>query len=230
MTILLHDTKEDIENMQGVVNSLFIVQDLVYAHDTLLIGVDGDRVQGYMENVALIRADYGLQLNWNKVEALPCRMNVQLQSPTGENIQSKQSMVYLSSLLSSDGKIMSETSRRLGMARKDFEVLQSIWKHTTLIKFWKLRIFDAGIVSKLLYGLVTAVLNKASEKKKNPYEQSSALCRARSESTTGWIVHQTVQRNGHFQITYVIKAQTFITNYRTVNTKPNSIKNTHTEK
>jgi hypothetical protein len=70
-------------------------------------------------------------------------------------------MVYLGSLLSSDGKIMSEISRRLGMARKDFEVLQSIWKHTTLSQFWKLRIFEACIVTKLLYGLVTAVLNKA---------------------------------------------------------------------
>ena len=70
-------------------------------------------------------------------------------------------MVYLGSLLSADGKVMSEISRRLGMARKDFEVLQSIWKHSSLSQQWKIRIFEVCINSKLLYGLVTAVLTKA---------------------------------------------------------------------
>ena len=47
------------------------------------------------------------------------------------------------------------------MARKDFEVLQSIWKHISLSQSRKLRIFEACIISKLSYGLVNAVLNKA---------------------------------------------------------------------
>ena len=63
MTVLLHDAKEDFENMQGIVSETFVVQDLVYVEDTLLIGVDGDRVQGYMDNVVLMGEEYGLQLN-----------------------------------------------------------------------------------------------------------------------------------------------------------------------
>ena len=54
MTVFLYDAKEDFENMQGIVHETFVVQDLVYADDTLLIGVDGDRVQGYMESVVLM--------------------------------------------------------------------------------------------------------------------------------------------------------------------------------
>ena len=53
----------------------------VYADDTLLIGADGDRVQGYMDSVVLMGAEYGLQLNWSKAEALPCRMKVNLKVP-----------------------------------------------------------------------------------------------------------------------------------------------------
>ena len=56
---------------------------------------DGDRVEGYMASVIHIGKEYGLQLNWNEVEALPCRMNVHITSPFGENIQCKSSMVYL---------------------------------------------------------------------------------------------------------------------------------------
>ena len=88
MTVLLHDAREDFENMQGIVHETFVVQDLVYVEDTLLIGVDGDRVQGYMDSVVLMGEEYGLQLNWNKVEVLPCRMTVNFQSPNGENIHS----------------------------------------------------------------------------------------------------------------------------------------------
>ena len=32
MTVLLYDAKEDFENMQGIVEEIFVVQDLVYAN------------------------------------------------------------------------------------------------------------------------------------------------------------------------------------------------------
>ena len=123
-----------------------------------------------MDSVVLMGAEYGLQLNWSKVEALPCRMKVNFESPTGESIHSKSSIVYLGSLLSSDGEIMTAIKRRLGIARKDFEVLQSIWRHTSLTKAWKLRIFEACIISKLVYGLVTAVLNQNERRRLDGFQ------------------------------------------------------------
>ena len=147
-----------------------MVQDLVYADDTLLIGVHGEEIQAYMESVVLMGAEYGLQLNWSKLEVLECRMKANIRSPTGEIIQPKASMVYLGSLLASDGKIMAEINRRLGMAKKDFEVLQSIWQHTNLTKVRKLMIFEVCIVSKLLYGLVTAVLNKNERRRLDGFQ------------------------------------------------------------
>ena len=132
----------------------------MYADDTLLVGVHGEEIQAYMESVVLIGAEYGLQLNWSKLEVLECRMVANIESPSGGIIQPKTSMVYFGSLLAGDGKIMGEINRRLGMAKEDFEVLQTIRQHTNLTKARKLRIFEAYIISKLTYGLVTAVLNK----------------------------------------------------------------------
>ena len=151
MTVLLHDAKEDFENMYGISNEAFVVQDLVYADDTILIGADGDRVEGYMESVVHIGKEYGLQLNWNKVEALPCRMTVRMTSPFDENIQSRSSIICLGSLLSADGQIMSEINRRLGMAAKDFKILQSVWSHTNLTQAWKIYIFDSCIVQIIVW-------------------------------------------------------------------------------
>ena len=51
MTILLHDAREDFENMYGPIDETFVVRELVYADDTILIGADGDRVEGYMASV-----------------------------------------------------------------------------------------------------------------------------------------------------------------------------------
>ena len=74
-------------------------------------------------------------------------------------------MVYLGSLLSADGRIEAELSRRLGMAQKDFQILQRVWAHANISKQRKTLIYNACIVSTLLYGLGTAWLN-ASERRR----------------------------------------------------------------
>ena len=61
-------------------------------------------------------------------------------------------MTYLGSTLSFDGWIAGELGRRMGMAKADFDVLRKIWSHSSLPRSAKLRIFDACVVSKLLYG------------------------------------------------------------------------------
>ena len=69
-------------------------------------------------------------------------------------------MIYLGSSLSSDGRVASEVGRRIGQAKADFDALRKVWSHSRLAVDRKLRIYDACVVSKLVYGLHTATLNK----------------------------------------------------------------------
>ena len=76
-----------------------------------------------MDIIQKLGAQYGLELNWKKVESLPIRCEASLTAPDGTSISAYDSITYLGALLTNDGKINSELSRRLGMANSDFKAL-----------------------------------------------------------------------------------------------------------
>ena len=84
------------------------------------MGVQADRVQAFMNHIQKTGKNYGLSFNWRKLELLPVRCEVAIAKPDGNSVVSKESIVYLGSLLSKNGKIGPELSRRLGAARSDF--------------------------------------------------------------------------------------------------------------
>ena len=82
----------------------------------------------------------------------------------------KESFVYLGSYLCDNGSIGPELNRRLGAARAEFETLSRVWNHAVLPKSEKIRIFEACVLSKLLYCLHTAWLNKAELRRLNAFQ------------------------------------------------------------
>ena len=83
---------------------------------------------------------------------------------------SKESLLYLGSFLCDNGSIGPELNRRLGAARAEFETLCRVWNHAILPKAVKIRIFEACVLSKLLYCLHTAWLNKAELRRLNAFQ------------------------------------------------------------
>ena len=152
MSVLMHDAKgaKELE-----------VSDLVYADDTLLLGTCPDNLHNFMTKIGEAGMGYGLVFNWGKLEILPVRTEAVIRKPDGDTIATKQSILYLGSLLASDGRIGSELNRRLGMAKADFDQLRLVWSHSSMNTKRKVQIFDACISAKLLYGLHAACLNQA---------------------------------------------------------------------
>ena len=166
MTILMHDAKrKSMDNHDTNVGMGIMIDELVYADDTLLIGVNPDQLQAFMTNIGEAGLEYGLSFNWSKLEMLPIRTEATIQKPNGTAIDTKNRMVYLGSMLADDGRISSELNRRLGMARSDFEKLRLVWSHSTLSSKRKIKIFGACVITKLLYGLQTACLNQAERRR-----------------------------------------------------------------
>ena len=79
-------------------------------------------------------------------------------------MESKHSFVYLGTEVADDGRVGNELHRRLGKASADFRGLQKIWGHTSICVQWKLELYNAVLVSKLLYSLSAIWLN-ASERR-----------------------------------------------------------------
>ena len=73
-----------------------------------------------------------------------------IQKPDGTFVQKKANLVYLGSLLSDDSQTGVELSRRLGMARADFQKLCMVWSHSDISVKRQVEIFDACIGAKLM--------------------------------------------------------------------------------
>ena len=171
MTVIMHDATNKLQNSFGdILKSPLSVHDLIYADDTLLIDNSSDSIQKYMESVISTGAEYGLEINWSKVDLLGVRCLPKVQNVNGICIQQKDSIQYLGALISANGCIQSALNRRIGMALADFKVLDIFWTHVVITKKDKYKIYVACIISKLLYGLQTSWLTKTQRSKLDGFQ------------------------------------------------------------
>ena len=141
------------------------VNELVYADDTLVVATDPCRAETHMRCIEAMGMNYGFRLNWKKCEVLPIGCEAFIAAPDGSYLTCKSSISYLGSYLDATGAGGPEICRRLGEAKGQFDKLARVWRHSTLHPQQKIRIFQACVVSKLLYCLHTMWLNKAELRK-----------------------------------------------------------------
>ena len=101
----------------------------MYADDNLILAVNNEDAEIYMQCIEQAGRMYGLQLNWNKLEVLPVRCEARIKKPNGDYLVSKESLLYLGSFLCDNGSIGPELNRRLGAARAEFETLCRVLDH-----------------------------------------------------------------------------------------------------
>ena len=169
MTMLIQDAKAAFLSRRNPARTGEI-SELMYADDTLILATNNEDAEIYMQCIEQAGRIYGVQLNWNKLEALPVRCEARIKTPNGDLVVSKESLVYLGSFLCDNGSIGPELNKRLGAARAEFETLSRVWNHAVLRKSEKIRIFEACVLSRLLYCLHTAWLNKAELRRLNAFQ------------------------------------------------------------
>ena len=137
------------------------MEDVLFADDTLLIGRSSEHIEEYMAAVEAKGMDYGLQVHWGKVHLVGVCSAASIKSPTGDEIKSKSSILYLGAPIHADGKFGCEVSRKIGAAAAEFRALQPVWRCANIGKHRKLELFEALVLSKVLYGVASAWLSKA---------------------------------------------------------------------
>ena len=141
----------------------------LYADDTLLVGVSQERVQELLDAVAKVGSDYGMELHWKKFQLLEISGSYRLLAPDGSIIAPTDVMTYLGATIYADGSIRSELNRRLGAAWAEFCKLSRLWKHTSLRRERKIQIFNAVVLTRLLYSFNSAWLNVADTRHLNGF-------------------------------------------------------------
>ena len=142
---------------------------LLYADDTLVVGVEQSHIQELLNAIAEVGGRYGMGLHWSKFQMVQVNGKYTLRTPEGEAIPAKELMSYLGVNIYADGGIKNELNQKLGIAWADFNKLSRLWKRTSLPTHKKIRFLQAVVISRLLYGLSSAWLNVAEVRRLNGF-------------------------------------------------------------
>ena len=152
MTVLMSDAVSSLGEAAKAEYNKGALADILYADDTLLLGVEVAHLEEFMSSIEKTCSEYGLQLHWGKVQCVAINSTETVRKPSGERLQPTDSMVYIGSLLHADGKATSEVSQRLGMCMALFRNLNRVWSHANISRDRKLEILKSLIESKVCYG------------------------------------------------------------------------------
>ena len=126
-------------------------------------------MQELLDVIAEVGLRFGMELHWDKFQLLEVNAHYSIKTPTGEVIQPSEVMSYLGANMYADGAIRSELNKKLGAAWAEFCKSQKVWNHSSLTMGRKLQIYQAVVVSRLLYGLSSAWLNVAESRRLNGF-------------------------------------------------------------
>ncbi|CAE8640176.1 unnamed protein product [Polarella glacialis] len=95
MTILMHDAKHNMTEHAAakVTPSNLLVNELLYADDTLIVDVDAARAEQFMHCIGRAGSMYGFFFNWRKLEILSVRCEAKIAKPDGSYIAEKDRLV-----------------------------------------------------------------------------------------------------------------------------------------
>ena len=170
MSVLMNDAAAQLnaEDQQQLQKGL--LAELLYADDTLLLGVSAQSLERFLVAVSAEGGKYGLELHYGKLQLMQVRCNETVRTPDGTEIVPQPDLIYLGTAVADDGRGGRELSRRLGMANSEFRTLASLWRHTALGRVRKTVIFNAVVVPKLLYSLGSLCLNIAEKRRLDGFQ------------------------------------------------------------
>jgi hypothetical protein len=170
MSVMMEDAVGSLRPESQALYGKGSLDSLLYADDTLIVGVAEERVQELLDAVATTGQKYGMELHWSKFQLLQINGDYKLSAPDGSIIEPTEVMTYLGACIYADGGVKSELNRRLGTGWSDFCKLSRLWKHTRLSRARKLQILQSVITSRLLYSLSSAWLNVAELRRLNGFQ------------------------------------------------------------
>jgi len=170
MSVLMHDA---VDLLGPSARSAYLrgeLADLAFADDTMLMGVSSEHLSEYLDAVACAGKRFGMELHYGKLQLISVCCNNRVTKPNGDILQPTASMQYLGTVLTEDGQVSSELSRRIGQARGEYTSLSKVWKHSSLAVKRKIHIFQSLVLSKLLYGIAACSFTAAQLRRVNGFQ------------------------------------------------------------
>jgi len=154
MTVLFHDVHEELEGKLNNVRFDFIdFMEILYADDTLLIGDNAKILNLLIAAIEKHSERYGMKLNKNKCVHISMNCKAKIKFSDGKEMKSADEATYLGSNMSKKHLTRREIEARISSALNTAKKLNIFFKKTKCSEAWKLQVYNAVIISRLLYGI-----------------------------------------------------------------------------
>lgn len=139
----------------GSVTGIELLLALLYADDLVVICESEEALRVVMARLEAVTRKYGLIISVKKTKKLA--MNTPETDLAelylgNEKIEQVEEFVYLGSLMTKEGSSEKEIIRRISLGNYRFRQLRSLWKRREISMKTKLRIYEATVMSVVLYG------------------------------------------------------------------------------
>ena len=154
----------DATEAGAVVNGVKI-GDLRFADDIATLAESEPDLQCSVEKIADSSARMGMRINVEKTEVQffgKGNRNSKIQVD-GKELRQTDSFVYLGGCIHSKDGCEGDLTRRIGLARGMFQNLHKIWESKELSKSTKIEVYEALVLSVLLYNSETWTLKEAQK-------------------------------------------------------------------
>ena len=150
------------ERIPGVPLGNYILKDLEYADDTILFSETSDQLREALSVFDEESKKLGLKISWAKTKLM--YIGIGPGPPSflfdGTPVHFVPTFKYLGSTVSNTGDLKPEVDRRRAMAASVMQSLwRPLWRHRHISRETKLRVYNASVISVLLYGSETWPLN-----------------------------------------------------------------------
>ena len=152
-----------------------IVRDLLFADDCALNAGDEQEMQQYMDKLSSACDNFSLTISTKKTEVMyqPAPGNQYLDPQilvNGQMLQAVESFTYLGSTLSHNATIDREITNRISKASSSFGRLRkTVWERRGIKLATKLKVYQAVVLTTLLYGCETWTVYRKHERQINHF-------------------------------------------------------------
>ena len=144
------------------------MSDFEFADDAVLIALSHRTSQLALDLFTKVAADFGLSVSFTKTKSMSCGAGLVEDDfrplcVNGHSVENVQSFVYLGSMLFPDLRAGPEIDRRIASASRAFEALCCVFDDSHLSLKTKRMVYQACVVSVLLYRAECWPILKADE-------------------------------------------------------------------
>jgi len=170
MTVLFHDIhKRDEHQMSQHRLENTNYDEVLYADDTICVSTSTRAMNRHINSIEQEGAKYGLKLNRGKCEVV-ANMKVDVHFGDGAKVKQVDEATYLGCEINADSDMHREIGKRIGKCMITLKRLDLFWLHGNCNVKVKLRVYNAIVRSKLMYGLDSAQLNESHQQRLDVFQ------------------------------------------------------------